>query len=114
VSRTILERAPDLLTEREFSTLVADVARLGGWKRYHTFDSRRSHFGFPDWVFCRNGILIFAELKSESGRLSDEQRAWIDALQMVAHGPGSKVLVFVWRPSSWDEIVEILTGRRPA
>lgn len=98
------------MSEREFSALIVDVARLGGWHRYHTFDSRRSSHGFPDWVFTRDGRLIFAELKSEKGKLSPNQEIWIAELKLVA-GLNDNVQVFVWRPSDWDEIVSVLTGR---
>lgn len=99
---------PDLLTEAQLSGLVVELARLGGWKRYHTFDSRRSNHGFPDWVFVKNGRLLFVELKSQAGKVRDEQAAWLDALSDVA---GAEV--YVWRPSDFDEAAEILTGRRP-
>lgn len=113
-AKQILAQAPDLLTESQFSGLVVEVARLGGWtRRYHSFYSRRSPFGFPDWVFVKDGRLLFAELKSESGKLSDEQRAWIDALQMVALAAPGVVEVHVWQPHDWDSIVETLTGRKP-
>ena len=41
-------------------------------------------WGFPDEVLVRAGGLVFAELKSEKGKLSDEQRAWPEALRAVA------------------------------
>lgn len=115
--RLLLQR-PDLLRENEFSTLVRDVARLAGWRGYHTYDSRRSNHGFPDWVFVRNGRIVFAELKAENGRVSDAQREWLDELEKAEgmtdpHGYRGGVEVHLWRPSDWDAIVETLTGRRP-
>jgi VRR-NUC domain len=111
-ARRLLERDPSLLTEAELSSLVAELARLGGWRlRYHTLRSKGSASGFPDWVFVHpaKGRVLFVELKSEKGRLSDRQNEWIVGLMGIA-----SVEVCVWRPSDWDEIVETLTGRRPA
>lgn len=53
-------------------------------------------------MLCRADRLLFAELKSERGRLSAAQREWREALGMAG------VRVRVWRPSDWDEIVEVL------
>jgi hypothetical protein len=99
---------PDLLTEAQLSGLVVELARIGGWKRYHTFDSRGSNHGFPDWVFVKNGRLVFVELKSDQGKVRDEQASWLDALSDVETAE-----VYVWRPSDWGEICRVLTGREP-
>jgi VRR-NUC domain len=108
-AKQLLARDPKLLRETDLSGLVVDVAKLGHWRRYHTFDSRRSTHGFPDWVLVRDGRLVFAELKSQDGPVRPDQREWLDALSDV---PG--VEVFLWRPSDYDEIVTVLTGRAPA
>jgi len=34
-------------------------------------------------VLVRSGRLVFAELKSERGKLSDEQEAWLEELRAV-------------------------------
>ncbi len=60
---------------------------------YHTHDSRRSPAGFPDCVFAwRSGRVVYAELKSEKGRLTPDQRRWLDYLAL------SGAPVYVWRP----------------
>jgi hypothetical protein len=82
-AKQLLARDPKLLRERDLSSIVVDLAKLGRWRRYHTFDSRRSSHGFPDWVFVRGGRLVFAELKSEDGAVRSEQRAWLDDLADV-------------------------------
>jgi hypothetical protein len=64
------------VSERDLSGFVADCARLFGWRRYHTWLSRRSPAGFPDEVLVRPPRLVFAELKSDRGRLTPEQGAW--------------------------------------
>ena len=97
------------MNERDLSTIVVDLAKLAGWRRYHTFDSRRSTHGFPDWVLVRPPRIIFAELKSDDGRVRPEQREWLDDLSDV---PGAEV--YLWRPSDYDEIVRVLTGKTAA
>ena len=91
------------VSERELTAYVRDVARVLGWRRYHTWLSKHSPAGFPDEVLVRSGRLIFAELKSERGKLSDEQEAWLEELRGVP-----AVEVFVWRPADMDAIAEVL------
>jgi hypothetical protein len=94
--------APFSLTERAFQSQVVRLARLFGWACYHTRDSRRSEAGFPDLVMVRRPRVVWAELKSERGRLSPEQKAWIEELR------ASGQAVYIWRPSSWQEIERVL------
>ncbi len=96
-----------MITEKQFEAQVKDLAKVLGWKMYHTWRSIHSPAGFPDCVFVRNGTIIFAELKSEVGKLSDAQQEWITALERVAQC-SLGVQVFVWRPSDFDKIVEVL------
>jgi hypothetical protein len=104
----LLAHDPNLLRESELSSLVVELARLGGWKRYHTWSSKKSPRGFPDWIFVKQGRMLAVELKAEKGVVRPEQTEWLDALSDV---PG--VEVYLWRPSDWDEIVTVLTGRKP-
>lgn len=92
------------MTERQWQQRITDLARLRGWRCFHPYDSRRSAPGFPDLTLVRGGRLIFAELKTDTGRLTVEQRGWIDALAAVIG-----VTAVVWRPSDWPTVVQELT-----
>ena len=92
-----------LMTEKEFQAQVTETAKLLGWKVYFTWRSFHSPSGFPDLVMVRLSRIIFAELKSEKGKVSPAQQEWLDALA----GP-EKCEVYLWKPSSWDEVLEIL------
>ena len=59
------------MTEAQLQDAIVQMARVLGWLVYHTFDSRRSAAGFPDLVMVRNGRLIFAELKSATGKATE-------------------------------------------
>ena len=97
------EKSQAMISEKEFQAQVIKMARLLAWRVYHTFDSRRSESGFPDLCMARWGRLIFAELKSEKGRLTPAQDRWADVLKRV-----SGAEVYEWRPHDWDSITEIL------
>ena len=79
------------------------VAASCGWLFYHTYDSHKSTEGFPDLVLLRAPRVIFAELKSQKGRLSDDQRRW---LEVLGGCPG--VETYCWRPSDWPTITGVL------
>ena len=91
------------LSERDFQAQVVQLAKLTGWRVYHTYDSRRSNAGFPDLVLVRPPRVIFAELKRQRGRVTVAQREWAEALRAC---PG--VEYYLWRPSDWDEVECVL------
>ena len=96
------------VSEKAFMQMVIDAARLLGWRVYHTFDSRRSPEGFPDLVLVRDGRLVFAELKTERGKLSPSQQAWLAELEEVRYQRG--IEVYTWRPRDWEQIERVLRG----
>ena len=93
------------MTEKAFQTAVLRLAALYRWRSYHTRDSRKSAAGFPDLVLVhpQRGI-VYAELKSDSGKLRPEQEEWIELLTAA----GARV--FVWRPDDFPAIASILSG----
>lgn len=95
-------------TEKQFQAAVVEYAELNGWFVYHTYDSRRSNPGFPDLTLVRDDRLIFAELKTERGRLTHAQMDWIGRLERVEAVPSSCVAVYVWKPSDWGWIEGLL------
>ena len=95
------------LTEANFQRTVIELAELHRWLVYHTHDSRRSQPGFPDLTMVRRGKLIFAELKTEKGKLTEDQAHWLAALDCVRLRIGG-THVYLWRPSDWREIEEVL------
>ena len=94
------------MLEKDFLQSVRDMARLSGWMAYHTHRSDRSEPGFPDLVLCRPPRVVFAELKTEKGKVSACQKLWLDNLRKC-----EGMDVFLWRPSDWDSIVEQLRRR---
>lgn len=102
--------APPLkITEAAFQEAVLMFAGYTQWLSYHTHDSRSSAKGFPDLTLVRDGEIVFAELKAEGKEPSHEQRVWLTEL---ARGGGNKVRCYVWKPSDWNEIVEVLGAPR--
>ena len=92
------------VTERQLQAQVVQLAQLNGWRCYHTFDSRRSAPGFPDLLLVRPPRLIFAELKSEKGRLRPAQAECFAALAEVERAPET----YVWRPGDFGDIQSTL------
>lgn len=98
------------LTEKDWQRQVIELAGMLGYRHYHTHDSRRSPHGFPDLVFVSplRGRVIFAELKSERGKPSAEQEAWLRDLERA----GAEA--YLWRPGDLDEVGRVLAGAHVA
>jgi hypothetical protein len=93
------------VSERRFQETVIELAEWRGWRVFHPWSSIHSAAGYPDLTLVRQGRLVFAELKSEKGKVTPEQERWMAALSGVP-----AVDVFVWRPSDWAEIEEVLSA----
>jgi hypothetical protein len=86
------------MSEAELELHVRRLARDLRLLAYHTHDSRRSARGFCDWVICGSRVL-FRELKTQRGRVTAEQKEWLDALVLAEQDAD------VWRPE------DLLSGR---
>lgn len=88
------------MSERQLDALIEDARKaLGIRLSYHTHDSRRSPAGFPDRVYAGPGGVLFRELKTDTGKLTAEQQAWLVGL----HAAGLDA--DVWRPADWPEAI---------
>jgi hypothetical protein len=100
------------MSERELQDAVIKLAHTLGWLVMHSRPAKLANGeyrtaisgdkGFFDLVLAKKGMVIFAELKSEKGRMSYEQHEWQQAVK-TSH---------IWRPSDWlsSEIERILKG----
>lgn len=95
------------LTEAGLQAGIIRAARQLGYLVYHTWTSLHSAKGFPDLVLVgvgiRKGRIIVLEVKGEKGRVSNEQREWLDALSDC-----QGIIVRVVRPSNWDEVLTLM------
>ena len=78
-------------TEKQFQSAVMGYARHAGWCFYHTHNSRHSAAGFPDLCLVRGDRCIMAELKTDTGKVTADQEAWLKALDGVSE-------LDAWRP----------------
>lgn len=90
-----------MYTEKEFQSQVVQLAKICGWKVYHTYDSRRSEPGMLDLILVKNRVL-WRELKTATGKITPAQRDWLAALE--AAGQDARV----WRPEDFNSIQEEL------
>lgn len=90
------------ITEKAWQAKVVEAARWQGWHVFHPYDMRRSEPGWPDLTLVRGQRLVFAELKSATGRLTPAQVSVLGMLQQTA------AEVHVWRPSDWDDVLCVL------
>jgi hypothetical protein len=90
-------------SERDWQRTVTELARLCGWRCYHTLRSQGSEAGFPDLVLLRQPTLLVVELKTDQGRLRPAQREWLAELDQV-----TSMIAEVWRPSDLDRVQQLL------
>lgn len=112
--------------EGDLQAAIIGLCQRMGHLVFHDPDARRCRHcgqmqfdkrvrGFPDLMIVRmpkRGLrgpwLILAELKTERGQLSTEQRVWRTYLSVAAKlCPG--VLYAVWRPHDWPMIQRLLS-----
>lgn len=116
------------MTEIEFEKAIVELAHMFGWmvasfrpaqtgKGWRTpvkYDGK----GYPDLTLAHpNGSIIFAEIKADAGRLSEEQKHWgfiLTAAGRCNSGQPTPVSYFVWRPKDLPEITRILSFGRAA
>ena len=83
-----------------------EFSKMLGWTHcYFTWRSTHSPAGFPDLVLVKPGKIIYIELKSMKGKLSDFQISWLIALACAGQW------IYVWKPDCWTEIEEVLRAK---
>lgn len=102
------------ISEGDFLGQVIDLAHVYGWKVAHFRPAQTKYGwrtpvqadgkGFPDLVMLKPPRLVFAELKSEKGKLSPEQEGWLSLLKGI-----KGIEVYCWKPKDFESIVDILT-----
>lgn len=90
-------------SEADLQRLITDAAQMAGWLVFHDTDSRRNTAGFPDLVLVKPPRVAFVELKRETGRLRDEQKVWLEALELC-----DTLSSGVVRPSTADQLLDYL------
>lgn len=111
--------AGSALTERQFQARVIDLLHMFGYRVAHFLPAvnLRGQWrtpvaadgkGFPDLVAVRperngrSGRVLFIELKTDTGRLTKEQKEWQADLE------GAHAEAYVWRPRDWTTLSEIV------
>ena len=89
-------------SEKDWQSWVVDYALYNGWWVYHPYNSIRSEPGWPDLTLIRGISLVFAELKTERGRLTPQQRNVMQMLEVAGQE------VHLWRPSDRDVVEDRL------
>jgi hypothetical protein len=98
------------MKEAEYATRVEETANFLGLRWHHETDSRKSKAGFPDYVFVGPYGVLFLELKSDKGKATPQQEAWIRDLAVIArisHGCGA-VEAYVAYPRDWNRVLSDL------
>jgi hypothetical protein len=105
------------ISERRFMAQVVRLAELLGWRAWHDNATNaprackacaarlpvvRNAAGMLDLILMRRPRVVWAELKADRGKLTDEQLATLIELR------ASHQEAYVWKPSDWKTIERIL------
>lgn len=97
----------DLILEDEFQRNTIKLAETFGWTVWWTYDSKHSPEGEFDLRMARaddnGGRYIAAEMKTQGGHLSKEQKKTLALLEQIVG-----VEAYVWKPADRDKIETIL------
>lgn len=110
-----LRELPKDMLEDDFQAVVLTAALHHGWMAVHFRRALQKSArystpvqgmkGSPDLTLARDGVVLLAELKTNTGTLRPEQRQWREHL-----GDAWRE----WRPRNWAGILfELETGEPP-
>jgi hypothetical protein len=107
-----------IISEESFQRAVVDLAHIFKYKVAYFRKARKKDGdwvtpvgadgkGWLDLVLVNENKhdLIFAELKSENGKMTKEQKDWFTRLGKCHES------VYCWKPSDWENIVTRLSGK---
>jgi VRR-NUC domain len=113
--------------EAEFKNYVWSLARTLGWECWHVpapmrqtrsgeWVGAKEAAGLPDLImmYADPPRLIFAELKGDGGKLSDEQQKFLRMAQFIDRIPFAerrRVNAYLWQPGDEQQIEDILKSR---
>jgi hypothetical protein len=109
----------EVMPERVWQSEVVALSKAYGWLVYHALPAQNARgkwathqigdTGFPDLLLAHHERgTLFVELKTNKGRLTQQQELWLDTL----HTAGQEV--HVWRPRDRARIKLRLMGDRNA
>lgn len=91
------------MSEADLQRQVIETAQWHGWLVFHPLPAMhrgrwvtatQGDTGFPDLVLARRGVVLFRELKTDTGRVPPDQQRWAEHLPDWG----------VWRPRDLDAI----------
>ena len=100
------------MSEDDLLSAVLDLCKVRHWRTLHIRPLRTVHgwrtavqgdgVGFPDIIAIRGSRMIAAELKSDKGKTTAEQDAWLEAFRLY----GAEA--YTWRPYQLQAIAAVL------
>lgn len=92
-------RKGELLNESEVAKEVDAKLEAAGWVIFKTSQSKsmqKGMRGFPDRVYVRHNVVIFAELKGDQGEIRESQAAF--AMKVQPHVGPNVIYLVIWHP----------------
>lgn len=90
------------MKEAEFALRIEETMDLLHLRWHHEVDSRWSKRGLPDYIIVGPCGVMFLEIKSDKGKATPQQEAWVKELTEGG------VLAYVAWPKDWDRVLSDL------
>lgn len=106
------------MLEKDFQNDLIELAAYAGWLRHHTRPAQNQNgrwltpiqgdAGYPDLTLCHPkwGKLITAELKTDRGKPTENQKIWLAGLDNV-----TEYRNYLWQPKHYDTIEKVLLNK---
>ncbi len=101
-----LKKERGVITEKDLREQIRDLCKVLGYKFYFSWTSIHSPRGMPDLILVKPPRILFVELKTDKGQVSEYQKEWLDILNEC---PGCEV--YVVRPSDIEEFAKVLQSK---
>lgn len=100
------------MKEAEFAQRIEETMAYLRLRWHHETDSRKSKAGFPDYCIVGPGGVLFLELKSDKGKPTPQQEAWIADLSAAANwdqGATEEIVTaYIAYPKDWPRVLSDL------
>lgn len=108
------------IPEADYQDLIADYARMRGWRVHHARPARVAGngwrtavsydgAGYPDLAMARRGYVIHVEVKSQAGSLRPEQKKWLLELGAAPDfKPDPTRPACMAKPADWPAVQKLL------
>jgi hypothetical protein len=98
--------AVQFLNEEQFRSVIVRLFSENGWLVTHTRSAKGSG-GSPDLLVIKSNNVLFMELKTDKGRIGENQKDWISQIPIIHNKNNYSISGLVVRPKDFSLVSDI-------